>query len=116
VERLLGPSSHECRCIYDSNGDFIRVEYAKAPCKGDPSGWNVSAEIVLSIRVRPAAPQKVSELQFNKSEFQKAVSDTGTTYYSNRLQGVEYEVSWDRELLVSGLHYFPSTEDSHLRC
>ena len=79
VERLLGPSSHECKCIYNSNGDFVRVEYATAPCKGDPLGWNVSADIVLSIRVRPAAPQKFSEPQFNKSEFQKAVSDTGTT-------------------------------------
>lgn len=114
VERLLGAPTGECKCFYDTGSETIRVEYSKAPCVGYPSGWNVSADKVLTLDVRPNKPAKFTDLQLTESKFYKAADDTFTRYYSSRADGVEYTVSWDG--MVQVVSYVPSSDDFALRC
>lgn len=114
VEKLLGAPTGECKCFYDTGSETIRVEYSKAPCVGYPSGWNVSADKVLTLRVRPNQPVKFTDLQLIESKFYKAADDTFTRYYSSRADGVQYTVSWDG--MVQAVTYIPSSNDSALRC
>lgn len=114
VEKLLGAATGECKCFYDTGSETVRVEYAKAPCVGYPSGWNVSADKVLTLHVRTNQPVKFTELQLIESKFYKAADDTFTRYYSSRADGAQYTVSWDG--MVQAVTYFPSSSDSALRC
>jgi len=114
VERLLGAPSGECKCFYETGSETVKVEYSKAPCVGYPSGWNVSADKVLTLHVRPNQPAKFSDLQLIESKFYKAVDDTFTRYYSSRADGVQYTVSWDG--MVQVVSYIPSSNNSALRC
>lgn len=114
VERLLGTPTGECKCLYDTGSETVRVEYSKAPCVGYPSGWNVSTDKVLTLQVRPNQPLKFTDLQLMESKFYKAADDTFTRYYSSRADGIQYTVSWDG--MVAAVTYIPSSNNSALRC
>ena len=114
VERLLGASTGECKCFYETGSETVKVEYSKAPCAGYPSGWNVSADKVLTLDVRPNQPVKFTDLQLIESKFYKAADDTFTRYYSSRADGVQYTVSADG--MVRAVSYIPSSNDAALRC
>ena len=114
VERLLGAPTGECKCFYETGSESIKVEYAKAPCVGYPSGWNVSQDTVLKVDVRSARPRAFSDLALTLDSFYKAADDTLTRYYSNRVEGIEYAVSWQG--IVDSVSYIPSSNDAHLRC
>ena len=114
VERLLGAPSGECKCLYETGSEWVRVEYAKAPCVGYLSGWDVSTDTVLTIQVRPLLPRKFSDLVLTIGNFYKAADDTFTRYYSNRVEGIEYTVS--AQGIVEKVSYIPSSNDTHLRC
>lgn len=114
VEKLLGAPTGECKCFYDTGSETIRVEYAKAPCVGYPSGWNVSADKVLTLHVRPNQAVKFTDLELIESKFYKAADDTFTRYYSSRDDGVQYTVS--RDGIIEAVTYIPSSNDSALRC
>lgn len=114
VERLLGAPSGSCKCFYEAGSELVRVEYAKAPCVGYPSGWNVSPDTVLTIDVRSVPPSKFSDLALTMDSFYKAADDTLTRYYSNRAEGIEYAVS--AQGIIDSVSYVPSSNDTHLRC
>lgn len=121
VERLLGPGGGECKCHYELYGDRIRVEYAKAPCAGYPSGWNVPADTVLMVRISPELERQFSELGLDESKYEKDYDDTFTTYYSSREEGIQYVVAYQNpvtgvENVIREIHYVPSSRDSRLRC
>ena len=114
VERLLGAPTGACKCFYEAGSESIKVEYAKAPCVGYPSGWNVSQDTILRIDVRSVVPRKFSDLALTLDSFYKAADDTLTRYYSNRVEGIEYAVSGQG--IVNSVSYIPSSNDAHLRC
>ena len=114
VESLLGASTDECNCVYKTENEVVRVDYAKAPCEGFLSGWNVPADTVLMFTVRTDRKQMFSDLGLDESRFSKAYDDTFTTYYASRPEGVQYSVS--REGVVGSVSYIPSTRDMSLRC
>src|SRR6185503_17182878 len=49
VESLLGKPLPDRDYLYQTEDHFVSVDYAKGPCEGWPSGWNVTANTVLSI-------------------------------------------------------------------
>src|SRR5688572_31814092 len=61
VELLLGKSTDECDCVYRTENEVVRVDYAKAPCEGWPRGWNVPVGTVLAFSVGTKNDQKRSE-------------------------------------------------------
>lgn len=114
VEKLLGASTDECNCVYETENEVIRVDYATAPCEGYLRGWNVPADTVLMFTVRTNREQMFSHLRLDESKFSKAYDDTFSTYYASRPEGVQYAVS--REGVVSSVSYIPSAKDMSLRC
>ncbi len=113
VERLLGASPDECRCIYHTEAETIYVEYAKAPCKGPANGWNVAPDTVLELSVASRIKPTFSELGLDPGEFVKTSDSPGTTYYTSLQKGIRYAVQ--RGSLMS-VAYIPSAADAPLRC
>jgi hypothetical protein len=121
VERLLGPGGGDCKCWYDFEDDHVRLDYAKAPCEGYPSGWNVPADTVLTVTVYPERERQLSEFVLDQSKYDKDYEDTPVVHYSSREQGVQYSVipqspTGDLKNVISSIHYVPSSKDSRLRC
>lgn len=121
VERLLGPGGDECKCYYDLEGDRVFFAYAKAPCEGDPSGWNVPADTVLTIRIYPKQERLFSQLGLDESRYEKDYEDTPTVHYSSREEGVQYSVNSHNPVsgldnVISNIKYVPSSKDARLRC
>jgi hypothetical protein len=114
VESLLGKPLPDRDYLYQTEDHFVRVDYAKRPCEGWPSGWNVTTNTVLSIIVRPTRDLKFSDLHLDESKFSKAFDDTFTTYYADRREGIQYSVSSGG--IVNTITYFPSSDDIDLRC
>lgn len=114
VERLLGRSEGQCDCIYRMDDNIVFIEYSVAPCKGNPPGWNVAADTVLSITIRSKKERRLSELNLKLEEYVKTQDDAFTTYYSSNDQGITYEVYQDG--LISAVTYTPSISDNRLRC
>ena len=114
VERLLGPAGGECRCQYESVGEFVRVDYARARCEGYPSGWNVPADTVLTLTVDSKQVRRFSDFGLDVNKYEKAYDDALFTYYADRDAGVQYTVSSDGEMRA--VSYVPSSGDRSLRC
>lgn len=114
VERLLGVATGNCKCIYRTDNELVYVEYARSFCKGNPPGWNVPAETVLTLTVTPRLDQLLSELNLDLSEFETRRDDAMTIYYTDRREGIKYAVT--ERGIVESVSYIPSTKDSHLRC
>ena len=115
VERLLGPSTSPSGRVYKTENEVVFIEYAEAPCKGFLSGWNVPADTVLMITVRSEKEQRFSDLRNIGAGYVKTrAPDTPDVYYTDKDQGVRYEVS---EMgIVRSVSYIPSIEDHKLRC
>jgi hypothetical protein len=114
VERLLGRPDGDCKCSFETEGERIRVDYAKGPCRGDPSGWNVPADTVLRLTIYPKKELRFSELKLDEGRYTKAYDDAFFTYYASRGEGVEYIISQQR--LVTSISYFPTVGDAGHRC
>jgi hypothetical protein len=115
VERLLGPPGGQCKCIYKTENELISVEYASAPCKGEPPGWNVQGDTVLSLRVTPKAWQRFTDLNLDESKYVKTYDpDNPTAHYTNRDEGIAYTVT--ETGMVYYVSYIPSAGDGWLRC
>lgn len=115
VERLYGVSGDACRCIFRTSKETIYVAYATAPCSGREYGWNVPRDTVLSFRVTPYVPPRLSEMGLELDGFVKRYSpgDLATTYYTNVEKGVVFSVQDGHVMSVS---HFPPSSESGKRC
>lgn len=117
VERLLGPSTSQCKCEYDLGDEGVFIQYSGETCeKGKSRGWNVPPDTVISISVYFEKKSQFSDLQLDTTKFKKTEDPElrGYVTYTNQEEGVTYEVS-DKGI-VQGVHYFPAAKDKHLRC
>ena len=114
VERLLGKPLPDRDYLYQTENDFVRVDYAKGPCDGWLRGWNVPRDTVLEFTVRSNTEVLFSDLRIDTANFWKAHDDAFFTYYANRNEGIQYTVS--SEGFLSSTNYFPASKDSSLRC
>ena len=113
VEQLVGALDFRCQC-YSTEMETIRVEYASGPCIGALAGWNVPADIVLSLQIYPKKPLLFSELKLQKEDFITTVDDTVTTHYGNGEKGLRYSVTSSGT--VDSIWYGPSIKQNKLRC
>lgn len=114
VERQLGFSRDPCNCIYETQNEFIDIDYATDRCKGSLQGWNVPVDTVLTIKLRPKADKKFSELNLDLNKYVKSYDDTMAAYYANNEEGITYAVT--ESGLVHSITYGPSVRDNALRC
>lgn len=114
VYRMLGKGSGECQCIYKTPTETVTVDYAEGPCKGSINGWNVPADTVLQVTIRPVTPKSLAELRLDENLLCKVpASDTSTTYLIDLQLGLRYAVQ-DGHVVTE--QYVPIREDNHLRC
>ena len=115
VERILGPSKDSCNCIYKTPTEVITIGYARDNCTTNPHGWNVPRDTVVTINVSFTNPSRLSELQLDMGKY-KRTSDlhTPATYYSNEEEGIMYQVSEDRMVILAV--YGPTSQDLNLKC
>lgn len=114
VERLLGRSSAQCKCLYKTNNATVYVEYAVDNCKGIIPGWNVPKDTVLRLTVRSEIQRQFSDLNLDLSKYKMRQDDTFTMYYSSGKEGIEYEVS--RSGAITSISYVPPITEKNLRC
>jgi hypothetical protein len=114
VERLLGtPEETGDITWYRARGDLVGVVYAASRCQGRLLGWNVAANTVLEINVKPQNKYNLAELNLDKSKFVRAYGHVGQVYI-NLDEGIRYELSPDDN--VETISYIPSTANNRLRC
>lgn len=89
------------------------VLYATSPCQGSLLGWNVPADTVLQINVKPQNKYKFAELSLDRSKYAQARGHVSGLYI-NLDEGIRYELLPDGT--VETISYIPSTADNRLRC
>lgn len=113
VERVLSLQGEQCRCCQDTGLEFVYAQYSKGRCEGNPAGWDVPADTVLKIHLRPKSELLFSSLGLDRSRYAVSADDAFFTYYASRGEGVRYSISNDR---VESISYMPTTADRDLRC
>src|SRR5688500_11007327 len=72
VEGLLGAPKTAGGSTYESDNQYIYVEYSDGPCeKGWPYGWNVEKDTVTSIWVNAKESVFLADLKIDESKYQK---------------------------------------------
>jgi len=120
VERLLGVSSHPCKCSYDLGSERITFIYSSEedPCANGISYWpRVPRDTVLEILVRPKTKLLFSDLGFDKSKYKK-VGDADLAYinyYTNNVEGVLVQVSACDDVVMN-IYYRSAADDNTPVC
>ena len=121
VERLVDSKVVRCAnsaCIYDVGEEIVFILYSTdSTCRneGATTSWKVRAGTVIEIGVHFKEDKPLSQLGFDLSKFEK-VEDKhlpGWIYYVNLEEGVRVEGGLET---ASGVTYFQSAKDNHLRC
>lgn len=113
VERVLSLQRDDCKCCRDTGLEFVRADYSEGRCQGDPPGWNVSAETVLRLHLRPTSELLFSALRLDPNRYVISGDDASWVYYASRGEGVMYSVQNER---VEWVDFMPTTADQRLRC
>ena len=120
VEKLLGasvPLANEHVSRHETESEVVVVEYATGPpCGTDGLNmWQVPRDTVIGILVSPKAELRFNDLHLDETKYEK--TDGGHVpnyiYYTDRKEGVNYEVTHGLVLTVS---YFPAAKDNYLMC
>jgi hypothetical protein len=116
VLRLLGPpNSKYGRYLID--GEEATIIYSDGPCL---SGWNVPRDTVRLISVTFRQSLKLPDLKITFDNYERARDPFVTThvYYTNREEGIRYEVFEGRnEKRVLQVYFEPTSKDEILlRC
>jgi len=115
VLRLLGPPNSKYG-RYLINGEEATIIYSDRPCS---SGWNVPAGTVRLISVTFKEGLSLSDLKIDFDNYKRARDPFVTThvYYTNRDEGIRYEVFEGRDQKkVLQVYFEPTTKDEILRC
>jgi hypothetical protein len=92
VERILGLPTERNNLTYNLPNERITIVYSDGVlCREDwPFGWNVPADVVLSVYVYPKTKLSLADLNFDLKNFQKDEQPNGTLY-RNEVDGIWIE-------------------------
>lgn len=115
VERLLGPATSECKCLYEGAKVNVQVQYSAEPCATGSPGWNVPAGTVISFTVYLKKRPLMSEVKVDWGKYQKQEDPElpGIFYYSDREAGLTIAVDGNR---VMEYQIGPTSRDSKTLC
>jgi hypothetical protein len=116
VERQLGSASNECKCSYYLEDVNVFIVYSVGYCKsGEPRGWNVPMDTVISIQVTPKVRPKLSALKIDEKEYVRTEDPElpGIFYYTNDAEGLTIVVD---QCVVTGFYYEGTAKDKQLQC
>lgn len=116
VEALLGPAEGAFSAIYQLKEGSLFLEYSSGPCRPErKGGWNVPANLVVTIRFSPKNKRGIASLKLDPKKFRKVIDQhvIGVIYYINDDDGITYEVQAGR---VNSVEYGPAKKYEHLYC
>jgi hypothetical protein len=117
IERLLGPSTERCKCLYKSDAENVFIEYTRATC-GKGGSWNVPPDTVITVTVYPKKNQKIAEFQVSDTKFKKTqdLHMGNILYYDNEEEGLLIEADAYSNDVRSVTYYAPKPVAKGLRC
>ena len=118
VEGLLGSPKSPGGSSFETDGQFISVEYSDGPCeKGWPYGWSVDKDTVTGIWVAVGKRILLADLKLDEKKYQKSQDShiQNRVYYIDYDQGVAIMVD-DFTTEVIGFNYLPTSSEEKLRC
>jgi hypothetical protein len=122
VERLLGKpkSSHGATFVYETTDETVDVLYSAGPCKVSAvERWNVAADVVIRIDVRPHAKVLIDALRLDKVRYPRLPEAHPENWarYMNTEDGVMVEtIMYGKNEEVYTITYWPRADDKGLRC
>lgn len=96
--------------------DPCLLSNSSGPCRPDrKGGWNVAANVVVSMSFSPKHPKKLSILKLDLTNYRKVISEhlPSITYYINDEAGITYTVQEGR---VDYVQYGPGKKYDDLYC
>lgn len=122
VEKTLGKSRRSVPgpVIYENETERVDVTYARDRCESWHGDWNVPANTVIRIEVRPVRTVLLEDLTFDKDKYSvrnwSHPSDWKT--YSNVEEGVSLETTdlGKNTEIVRIIRYSPKPSDQSLKC
>jgi hypothetical protein len=117
VERILGPSLSTSN-LYKLNDMVVVIQYSDGPCeKCWPFGWNVPADTVVTITIRPTGKLDLADSGLNLSAYERMKDPEveGIDYYTDQNEGITitYRVF---DHFIDTIAYGPMAKDSDLAC
>ena len=94
MSALLGPTREAYFAIYQLKEGSLFVEHSSGPCRaGREGGWNVPADVVVSVTFCPKRRTRMSDLKLDLKKFRKVIDKhvIGVVYYVNDEEGLTYE-------------------------
>ena len=122
VESLLGKpkTSHGVAYVYETKDETVDVLYSAGPCKlSTVERWNVAADIVIRIDVRPRAKMLIDALRLDKVRYPRLPEAHPENWarYMNTDDGVMVEtIMFGKDEEVYTVTYWPRAADKGLRC
>src|ERR1051326_1782697 len=112
VEKLLGPSTDSCKCLYKTEHEIVQVIYSNQTCKDDSRGWDVPLDTVLLINVSPKTEMRLADLKLDLTKYQKTDNkfSLGMSFYTHEDGGIFVIVTGTDEL-VGSINYQPTKND-----
>ncbi len=122
VEELLGKSraSHGFTYVYEMEKETVDVLYSAGPCKvSGVERWNVAADIVVRMDVRPRVKIPIQALHLDKTRYPRLEEAHPENWarYMNDEDGVMVEtISNGKDEEVYTITYWPRSADKVFRC
>lgn len=122
VERVLGKpkTSHGATFVYETTDEAVDVLYSAGPCALNAvERWNVAADVVIRIDVRPHAKVLIDSLRLDKVRYPRLPEAHPEDWarYMNDEDGVMVEtIMYGKDEEVYMITYWPRSEDKGLRC
>lgn len=90
----------------------VSIKYASEPCTD--TGWNVTKGSVLEYTVYPKVTLYHSDLEIRLRGLTFVVDDTGSYYYTDETNGVQF--AFDRDRRLTSVRHFPEILGKRKRC
>jgi hypothetical protein len=116
VERILGPATGNCQCIFESVGANVQVQFSKGTCgEGESAGWTVRPGTVISFTVYFKKRPPLSELKIDWKNYKKTEDPElpDIFYFVNKEEGIIISVDDNR---VMEYQIVPTEKDGGMRC
>jgi hypothetical protein len=117
VERLLGPSTERCGCLYKSEIENVFIEYTTSTC-GKGGSYNVPRDTVITLTVYPKKNQKIADFQVSEPKFKRTqdLHMGDIVHYDNEEEGLLIEADAYSNDVRSIMYYAPKSRAKDLRC
>ncbi len=122
VEKILGKPSRSVPgpVIYGNDSERVDVAYARDRCEYANGGWNVPANTVIRLEVRPVKTVLLEDLSFDRSKYDVSKWSHPSYWktYRNEEEGISLETTdlGKNTEIVRVIQYFPKLSDQALKC